>query len=170
VKLHCELCVVFVVAESDSLKSNSETSAERKAAMYYSSCVDVNQTLNELGSRPLLELLWDSFGGWTLAAERSGKPAVFNETAWDFQRTLEQTHSLGVYGFFSVWVAEDDKMPTRNILQVTSAIFQRIHCPTSPDWLLAVIGVLVVSTDRCIICGFVARLSLRVHAFQTQKS
>lgn len=88
--------------------------------MYYTSCVDVNQTLNDLGSRPLVDLLWETFGGWTVAAaERIGKPASFNETAWDFQRTLEKIHSLGVYGFFSVWVAEDDKMPTRNILQVS---------------------------------------------------
>lgn len=106
--------------ELDSIHSYS--TAEHKAAMYYASCIDVNETLPVLGPRPLLDLIWDSFGGWTLTGPNGynshSMTSSFNESSWDFQRTLEQLHSFGVYGFFAVWVAEDDKKPTRNILQV----------------------------------------------------
>ena len=112
--------------ESDSHDNKLSSSAEKKAAMYYASCLDVNQTLATLGSAPLVDLLWDTFGGWTVAPDPNGKIS-FNESAWDFQRSLEQIHSLGVYGFFSVWVAEDDKMPTRNILQV----YYPVYCSSS---------------------------------------
>jgi len=109
-------------AEKDPALSTGQggSLAERKAAMYYTSCIDANQTVATLGSRPLTDLLWKTFGGWSVTEPRKGDSILFNETAWDFQRTLEQTHALGIYGFVSVWVAEDDKMPTRNILQVSS--------------------------------------------------
>ena len=119
------ITTVFVVPESEWVKEEETEplSAEHKAAMYYTSCLDVNQTVANLGPRPLLDLIWDAFGGWTLSGrdlDAATSSVAFNDTSWNLQSVLNRAHSIGIYVFFSVWVAEDDKMPTENILQVCS--------------------------------------------------
>ena len=88
--------------------------------------------MDHLGSRPLIDLLSDLFGSsWVLSAHRSATstsgPATidFSESAWNFQQTLELTHALGLDTFFNIWVSEDDKQPTQNILQVVTVVQ---HC------------------------------------------
>jgi len=104
--------LVVVVVEMPLNESDSE--AERKAKIYYSSCMDVNKTIESLGSEPLLNLLrW--FGGWTV----SNTSGTFNATAWSFVETLERMHSFGLMNFFNIWVSDDEKIPTRNVIQVT---------------------------------------------------
>lgn len=98
------------VLESPLNESLSE--AEKKAKMYYVSCLDVNRTVEKLGAAPLLNLMRE-FGGWAVSASAG----VWNESAWNLQTTLERIHSLGLSNFFSVWVGEDEKNPTSNILQ-----------------------------------------------------
>ena len=111
--------LIGLVEKEDELRGGrGRSSAELKAAMYHASCIDLNHTVAILGSSPLIDLLWKTFGGWTVTEPKNGESISFNETAWDFQRVLEQTHALGIFGFVSVWVAEDDKMPNHNILQV----------------------------------------------------
>ena len=80
-----------------------------KAKKYYTSCLDVNQTIQSLGARPLLDLIHEKFRGWTFN---------WDLAEWNFQDVLENIHMHGTSGFFSFWVAEDEKEPTKNILQV----------------------------------------------------
>ena len=65
-----------------------------------------------------LETAWDFQG----TLETAWDLQLTLETAWDFQGTLERTHALGLATFFNVWVSEDDKQPTHNILQVIAVI------------------------------------------------
>ena len=103
----------FVSFASDSPLNESHSESELKAKVYYRSCIDVNHTVDLLGASPLLDLL-KSFGGWSV----SNTSGLFNVTAWNFQDILERVHSYGLFNFFGVWVAEDEKNPTQNIFQV----------------------------------------------------
>jgi len=102
--------------------SLSNSSAERKAASYYKACMDVNKTMDQIGSRPLIDVLSDVFASSWMHSAFRGAAADFNESTWNFQRSLERTHILGLDTFFNVWVSQDDKQPTQNILQVVTAV------------------------------------------------
>ena len=77
-----------------------------------------------------MDLVADVFGGsWAPSARRDASTMSapvsatdFNESAWNFQHTLERTHALGLDTFFYVWISEDDKKPTQNILQVVTVV------------------------------------------------
>jgi len=99
-----DLCCCAELPLNESLSN-----AEMKAKNYYTSCLDVNQTIETLGAQPLLDLIQQQFTGWTVN---------WDVGAWDFQDTVEKIHALAISGFFSFWVAEDEKEPTKNILQV----------------------------------------------------
>ena len=79
--------VVFV--ESTSVAGASNSSAERKAASYYLSCMNANKTMDHLGGKPLIDLLADEFGHRGGGAMLWSTAADLEETAWDFQGTLE---------------------------------------------------------------------------------
>jgi len=94
--------------------------------------MNANKTMDRLGSEPLTDLLTDVFGsGWTAALSgRRGEgetptAADFNESAFNFQSKLERTHALGLSTFFNIWVSEDDKKPTQNMLQVRIGVINR---------------------------------------------
>jgi len=89
--------------------NESLSEAEAKAKNYYISCLDANQTVEALGAQPLLDLIHDKFPGWTVNWDLG---------VWDFQGTLENIHALGKSSFFSSFISEDAKQPTKNILQV----------------------------------------------------
>lgn len=103
----------IILIKSYSPLNESLSGAERKAKIYYASCLDVNRTVEKLGAAPLLTLMRE-FGGWAV----STSAGVWNEREWNFQRTLEKIHSLGLSNFFNMWVGEDEKNPAKNILQV----------------------------------------------------
>lgn len=88
--------------------------AEKKAQKYYQSCLDVNETMESLGGKPILDLLTE-IGGWPAINDQ------FNVRHWNFQRTIQITHNqLNMGGFFSWVVAEDDKNSSRHVIQVSS--------------------------------------------------
>jgi len=91
----------------DDLKSK----AEKKAKLYYMSCMDVNETIEELGAKPMLDLLKE-VGGWNISGE-------FNISTWNLQRTLHilQNH-YNMGGLFSWAVQEDDRNSSLHIIQV----------------------------------------------------
>jgi len=103
--------MLLCCAESPLNESQSE--AEKKAKLYYISCLDINKTVENLGAAPLLNLMRE-LGGWSV----SSSSGVWDASKWNFQQMLEKIHSLGLSNFFSMWVAEDEKNPTKNILQV----------------------------------------------------
>jgi len=86
--------------------------AEKKAQKYYQSCLDVNETMESLGGKPILDLLTE-IGGWPAINDQ------FNVRHWNFQRTIQITHNqLNMGGFFSWVVAEDDKNSSRHVIQM----------------------------------------------------
>lgn len=96
----------------ESPLNESQSEAEKKAKLYYISCLDINKTVENLGAAPLLNLMRE-LGGWSV----SSSSGVWDASKWNFQQMLEKIHSLGLSNFFSMWVAEDEKNPTKNILQ-----------------------------------------------------
>lgn len=99
---------IFVVEQSaDSLVGE----AEKKAQRYYQSCLDLNETVESLGPKPMVELL-GQIGGWP-AIDRDG------QRPWDFQRAIETAHNaLNMGGLFTWAVAEDDKNSSRHVIQM----------------------------------------------------
>lgn len=88
--------------------------AEKRAQRYYQSCLDINETMEALGGKPLIELL-TQIGGWP-AIEPSNPEA---EKRWIFQEALQTAHNvMNMGGFFTWAVAEDDKNSSRHIIQV----------------------------------------------------
>ena len=56
---------MYIEQPSDLLVSE----AEKRAQRYYQSCLDVNDTMETLGGKPVLELL-GQIGGWPAIANR----------------------------------------------------------------------------------------------------
>jgi len=121
--------------------NESLSEAEAKAKNYYISCLDANQTVEALGAQPLLDLIHDKFPGWTVNWDLG---------VWDFRGTLEKIHALGMSSFFSSWVAEDEKEPTKNILQVSWLVLH--HCLYSER---------LIQTDGSALCYYVRKYSFR---------
>ncbi|ELU15652.1 hypothetical protein CAPTEDRAFT_149014 [Capitella teleta] len=96
----------------DNVQSTDVTDAEVKAKLYFTSCMDPNKTIAELGAKPLLDLL-KTFGGWNIVSDPK-----WEASEWDFQTALERGHSMGLSTFFNMWVGEDEKtLEKTNILQ-----------------------------------------------------
>lgn len=100
---------------SESLVSE----AERRAQRYYQSCLDVNETMEALGGKPLLDLM-NQIGGWPIV------DGGINKTNWRFQSSIQTAHNvMNMGGFFTWAVAEDDKNSTRHVIQVINYIPNR---------------------------------------------
>lgn len=71
----------------DELKSKSE----KKAKLYYMSCMDANETIEALGAKPMLDLLKE-VGGWSIAGP-------FNIENWNLQQSLQVilNHFYNIY-------------------------------------------------------------------------
>lgn len=93
---------------------NTSSKAELKAKMYFTACMDPNNTIETLGAKPLINLIKD-IGGWNI----SGTP--WNVSSWTLQRTLETVHNrFNMAGLFFWMVGEDDRDSSRHIIQVSS--------------------------------------------------
>ncbi|KAK3105380.1 hypothetical protein FSP39_023788 [Pinctada imbricata] len=91
--------------------NNSVSLAERKAQLYYNSCMDKNKTIEKLKAEPLNDLL-KNFGSW---------PKSNGTDNLDLQSLVEKTQGYGIDIFFSLWVGEDDRNSSVNILQIDQA-------------------------------------------------
>lgn len=104
--------VIKNVLESPS--NQLVTNAERKAQLYYQSCMDGNGTAEKRGGRPLAQLL-DKLGGWNI----SGGPGIFDPAQWDFQRSIRLLHNrYNAAPLFSWSISADDKNSTVNVIQI----------------------------------------------------
>lgn len=56
--------------------------AEKKAKIYYESCLDKNDDIEKLGAKPMVDLLW-KIGGWNVT--HSG----FNIAKWNLANSLK---------------------------------------------------------------------------------
>ncbi|XP_076306637.1 M13 family metallopeptidase neprilysin 3 isoform X2 [Tachypleus tridentatus] len=97
------------VLEDETIGLKSE--AEKKARIYYYSCLDKNETMEELGAQPLLDFI-KQIGGWNITGN-------FDVNRWNFQNTLELIHNTyNRGGLFSWGVGVDERNSSQNILQV----------------------------------------------------
>uniref|UniRef100_A0A182MER4 Uncharacterized protein n=1 Tax=Anopheles culicifacies TaxID=139723 RepID=A0A182MER4_9DIPT len=91
-----------------------KSKAEKKAKLYYQSCLDEDETMEKLGAEPLQKLL-RQIGGWNVTANASG----FDVQRWSLQRTLQTLqirYNMG--GLFGWAVGEDDRNSSKHIIQI----------------------------------------------------
>ncbi|CAG0880101.1 unnamed protein product, partial [Cyprideis torosa] len=88
------------------------STAEMKAQMYYHSCLDPNNVIEDRGHLPMQQLI-TSLGGWNISG------LSFNPKTWDFQRTIENVHNYyNLMSLFHWEVGEDEKHPSKHIIKV----------------------------------------------------
>ncbi|XP_063925032.1 endothelin-converting enzyme homolog isoform X2 [Zophobas morio] len=91
---------------------NLKSKAEKKAKLYYESCLDANDTVEELGAKPMLDLL-KKLGGWSIT------DSDFNANNWSFQNTVQMVQNkYNIGALFAYMVGEDDKNSSKYILQI----------------------------------------------------
>lgn len=94
--------------------------------MYYESCLDVNDTMETLGPKPMIDLL-RKIGGWNIS--QSG----FDLKKWSFQNTVQTVlNKYNIGALFSYSVGEDDKNSTRHVLQIDQS---GLTLPTRENYL-----------------------------------
>lgn len=92
--------------------SSFKSKAEKKAKLYYESCMDADETMERLGADPLITLL-RQVGGWNVTESN------YNHSAWSLRRSmkvLQNRYNIG--GFFGWMVNEDDRNSSRYIIQI----------------------------------------------------
>ncbi|XP_075238174.1 M13 family metallopeptidase neprilysin 3 isoform X2 [Lycorma delicatula] len=92
--------------------NSMKSKAEKKAKLYYLSCMDPNDTVEALGAQPMLDLLRE-VGGWNVTGD------YFNISNWNLQttlHTLQNKYNMG--GLFTWAVMEDDRNSSMYIIQV----------------------------------------------------
>uniref|UniRef100_A0AAR5Q8X8 Endothelin-converting enzyme 1 n=1 Tax=Dendroctonus ponderosae TaxID=77166 RepID=A0AAR5Q8X8_DENPD len=117
------LVIKHVLEKSiDTFKSK----AERKAKMYYESCLDTNDTVETLGSKPMLDLL-AKLGGWNVSTPD------YDVNNWTLQNTLQIVQNKYAIGaLFSYGVGEDDRNSSRHVLQLDQS---GLALPTRDNYL-----------------------------------
>lgn len=76
---HSILYIFIVLAEKPFEEMKGK--AEKKAKLYYMSCIDVNETVDAKGSEPMLKLLKET-GGWSISGD-------FEIKSWKLQTKLQ---------------------------------------------------------------------------------
>ena len=95
-------------------ESEFKSKAEKKAKLYYQSCLDEDETMEKLGAEPMLKLL-KQIGGWNVTRDASG----FNVTKWSLQRTIQTLQcKYNMGGLFAWAVGEDDRNSSRHVIQI----------------------------------------------------
>ncbi|EEB11803.1 endothelin-converting enzyme, putative [Pediculus humanus corporis] len=115
--------IIKHILEKPSTEFKSD--AEKKAKIYYESCLDSNETIERLGAQPMLDLL-NEVGGWNLSGP-------FNLSNWSLQKTLHLLHNeYNMGGLFSWAVGEDDKNSSRYVIQIDQG---GLTLPTRENYL-----------------------------------
>nr|XP_039257034.1 endothelin-converting enzyme 2-like isoform X3 [Styela clava] len=93
----------------EEIKNNTKDSAERKAKIFYKTCLNLT-AINDYGIEPLLKLVKE-IGGWSVFGE-------WDNTTFDLNAVRRKLEPFGLSNFFSVGVDTDLKHVDKNILQV----------------------------------------------------
>lgn len=94
--------------------------------MYYESCLDVNDTIETLGARPMLDLL-KVIGGWNITN------SSFNIETWTLQKILQTVQNkYNIGALFSYAVGEDDRNSSRHVIQIDQS---GLTLPTRENYL-----------------------------------
>ena len=89
--------------------------AQMKAKIYYRSCLDKNETIERLASRPMLDFI-ELVNGWNITGKE------FDSAKWSLADSLESLHcKFNRGGLFSWAVGSDERNSSRHILQLDQA-------------------------------------------------
>jgi len=99
--------------ERNATKMDNECKACKKAKKYYNSCVDSNGTIEELGGKPLLNILHNFY--WNVT-DFDGGGQLENWTLQSVTERIQHTYNVG--GLFIWNVGEDDKNSSKHVLQI----------------------------------------------------
>lgn len=103
-----------------------KSKAEQKAQLYYQSCLDDDETMENLGAKPMIVLI-NEIGGWNVTDSN------FNITNWSLQKTLQTLQNkYNMGGLFGWAVGEDDKNSSRHIIQIDQG---GLTLPTRDNYL-----------------------------------
>ncbi|KAK7068963.1 Endothelin-converting enzyme 2 [Halocaridina rubra] len=107
-KLSSDNQMILRSALESPKKTQSKT--EEKARIFYRSCMDVNKTIEKLGSKPVVELVemmgsWSISGNWSAASYSLEDDIILSK--------INQTSGA----LFAWGVSEDDKNSSNHILQ-----------------------------------------------------
>ncbi|XP_055864924.1 endothelin-converting enzyme homolog isoform X3 [Biomphalaria glabrata] len=91
------------------------SSAELKAKQYYISCMDENKLIDKAGGQPLLDLIHRLNWGVNISEWNVDWQLPQH---WDMTPHLGDMHLLNIAAFMNLYVAEDDKDSSVNILQI----------------------------------------------------
>lgn len=106
-----------------------KSKAERKAKLYYQSCLDENELIEKMGATPMLQLIED-IGGWNVSSTPSSR---FNVSSWSLERTLkllQNKYNMG--GLFGWAVGEDDRNSSQHVIQIDQG---GLTLPTKENYL-----------------------------------
>lgn len=101
--------------------------AEGKAKIYYDACIDTNETIEQLGGKPLLAVI-KKLGGWHVLPN-----TLIREQKWDFQKLVQDVqnkYNLG--GLFNWAVTEDDRNSSKHVLVLDQG---GLNLPTRDNYL-----------------------------------
>lgn len=127
-----------------------KSKAEQKAQLYYQSCLDDDETMENLGAEPL-KILINEIGGWNVTDSN------FNITNWTLQKavqTLQNKYNMG--GLFGWAIGEDDKNSSRHIIQIDQG---GLTLPTRDNYLnrtaheKVLVAYLDYMTRVCMLLG-----------------
>ncbi|KAG1679571.1 Endothelin-converting enzyme [Nymphon striatum] len=92
--------------------NESDCEAIKKAKIYYTSCMDVNETIESLGAKPLQDFL-SKIGGWSISGN-------FSLDSWSFQNLIQTIQIEYAFsgGLFNWEVGKDDKNSSHYIIQI----------------------------------------------------
>nr|XP_027199994.1 endothelin-converting enzyme homolog isoform X2 [Dermatophagoides pteronyssinus] len=97
-------------------KKRKFSDAERKAKIYYDSCMDRNKIIEKLKAKPMQEFI-DLIGGWNISGG-------FDVQAWSLQSKLTLMHNRYNRGGLFEWsVSADEKDSTKNVLNLQQGSF-----------------------------------------------
>uniref|UniRef100_A0A2C9LW01 Endothelin-converting enzyme 1 n=1 Tax=Biomphalaria glabrata TaxID=6526 RepID=A0A2C9LW01_BIOGL len=108
------------------------SSAELKAKQYYISCMDENKLIDKAGGQPLLDLIHRLNWGVNISEWNVDWQLPQH---WDMTPHLGDMHLLNIGAFMNLYVAEDDKDSSVNILQVSlKTASQNTWVPWNTVW------------------------------------
>lgn len=76
--------IIRIILDRDV--STFKSQAEKKAKLFYESCLDEDEDITKLGAKPLLTMI-DNVGGWAVLNEN------FDVKNWNFQKTFDSIHN-----------------------------------------------------------------------------
>ncbi|KAL9971069.1 hypothetical protein ACROYT_G023554 [Oculina patagonica] len=89
--------------------ASTKSESTKKAKTFYDSCMNMT-AINRKGAKPLLDMI-KKLGGWNVTQS-------WDQSKFDFDKTLQAVQRYSVSAFFSTDVDADDKDSSKNIIKI----------------------------------------------------